>query len=65
MVVNKYEELLIQSTYTVLLFTEFENLIEVDSNQAVLYDVVRRCTPSEARGNTMEKIILNNVRPDF
>lgn len=65
MVVNKYEELLIQSTYTVILFTEFENLIEVDSNQAVLYDVVRGCTPSEARGKTMEKIILNNVQSDF
>ena len=33
---------------TVLLFAEFENLIEVDSNQAVLYDIVRGRTPGDA-----------------
>ena len=33
---------------TVLFFAEFENLIEVDSNQAVLYDIVRGRTPGDA-----------------
>ena len=33
---------------TVLLFAGLENLIEVDSNQAVLYDIVRGHTPGDA-----------------